>query len=87
MPKIGPPVPPRPGALSAARVKTGYGLFRVGTRLESLQTVFYVRDRLPAAQEISGPAIILQTDTTTVIPPHCHATLQHDGNLLITIGG
>jgi N-methylhydantoinase A len=87
MPKIGLPVPPRPGTLSAAIVKTGHGLFRVGTRLASLQTVFYVRDRLPADQEISGPAIILQTDTTTVIPPNCRATLQHDGNLLITIGG
>ena len=87
MPKIGHPVPPQAGALSPSIVKTGRGLFRIGTRLESLETVFYVRDRLPLKQEISGPAIILQTDTTTVIPPNCRATLQHDGNLIITIGG
>jgi N-methylhydantoinase A len=87
MPKIGPPVPPRDCTLSAAIVKTGRGLFRIGTRLASMETLFYVRDRLPPAQEISGPAIILQTDTTTVIPPNCRATWQHDGNLIITIGG
>jgi N-methylhydantoinase A len=87
MPKIGHPVPPRAGALAAAIVKTGRGLFRLGTHLESMETVFYSRDRLPPEQEICGPAIILQTDTTTVIPPNCRATLQHDGNVIITIGG
>jgi N-methylhydantoinase A len=87
MPKIGHPLPLRAGALSAALVKTGRSLFRIGTRLESLETVFYVRDLLPPGQDISGPAIILQTDTTTVIPPDCRATVQHDGNLIISIGG
>jgi N-methylhydantoinase A len=41
----------------------------------------------PPEQMIPGPAIILQTDTTTVVPPHCRAMLQSDGNLIITIGG
>jgi N-methylhydantoinase A len=87
MPKIGKPGVPQPGTLAAAIVKTGRGLFRVDHRLETLETVFYGRDRLPPEQVICGPAIILQTDTTTVVPPHCRAMLQRDGNLIITIGG
>jgi N-methylhydantoinase A len=33
-------------------------------------TPVYDRDRLPAGCRISGPAIIEQMDTTTVVPPH-----------------
>ena len=69
MPKIGPPAITGGHRLEDALVKTGRCLFRVGGKLESCDTPFYMRDKLPLEQSILGPAIILQTDTTTVVPP------------------
>jgi N-methylhydantoinase A len=41
-----------------------------------VSTPVYDRDRLPAESRLSGPAIIEQMDTTTVVPPG--ARLRHD---------
>ena len=74
------------GSLQAALVKTQPSVFRVHTELRSLDTAFYRRERLPADEVIAGPAVILQTDSTTVIPPDCSFQLDTHGNLLIRIG-
>jgi N-methylhydantoinase A len=54
---------------------------------EWLPTPVYWRDHLPADAVIAGPAIIEQMDTTIIIEPGDHATEDHDGNIIIAIGG
>ena len=68
-------------------MKTGRCVFRVNGALEQLETAFYRRDRLPVDEAIAGPAIVLQADSTTLIPPGSSATADLAGNLLIAIGG
>lgn len=80
-------VPPTGGSLHAARVKTDRCVFRVPDGLKTFQTVFYRREKLPIGQVVDGPAVILQPDSTTVIPPACHVQADEHGNLIITIGG
>jgi N-methylhydantoinase A len=87
MPKIGRPGAPEGGSLEQARVKTGDCVFRVNGRLEAFATTFYQRRLLPVAERFAGPAIILQTDSTTVVPPGCAAECDGQGNLLIQVGG
>ena len=75
------------GSLQAALVKTQPSVFRVQNELRSLDTAFYRRERLPVEEVVAGPAVILQTDSTTVVPPDCTFRLDPHGNLLIQIGG
>ena len=55
--------------------------------LDSFETAFYQRETLPLEQDIAGPAIILQKDTTTVVPPGATARADTGGNLFIRLGG
>jgi N-methylhydantoinase A len=87
MPRIGALRAPRGTSLAKARVKTGRCVFRVNGALTQLDTAFYRRDRLPVDEIIAGPAIILQADSTTLIPPGSSARADRAGNLLIAIGG
>jgi N-methylhydantoinase A len=87
MPKIGRPSVPEGGSLDKARVKTGDCVFRLNGRLEGFATAFYQRRLLPLGEQLAGPAIILQTDSTTLVPPGCVATCDVHGNLLIHVGG
>ncbi len=45
----------------------------------------YWRNDLPLGASISGPAIVEQADTTTVIPSYATAIMRDDGNLLLKI--
>jgi N-methylhydantoinase A len=45
----------------------------------------YERGRLPVGQKFDGPAIIEQPDTTTVMPPGTHCTVDDYGNLIIKV--
>jgi N-methylhydantoinase A len=80
-------VPPTGGSLQEARVKTDQCVFRVPDGLTTFQTVFYRREQLPIGQVFEGPAIILQLDSTTVVPPDCRGQIDEHGNLILTIGG
>jgi len=44
-------------------------------------TAIYERSRLPLGGRVPGPAIVEQTDTTTVIPPGVVALVDDAGNL------
>ena len=46
-------------------------------------TAIYERERLPLGSRVPGPAIVEQTDTTTVIPPGHAAVVDAVGNLRI----
>jgi N-methylhydantoinase A len=54
---------------------------------EALKTPIYHRDRLFQGQQISGPAIVEQMDSTIVIFPNYQAEPDRYGNLLIRKGG
>ncbi|WML58907.1 hydantoinase/oxoprolinase family protein [Neobacillus sp. PS2-9] len=72
--------------LEEATVKTGKSIFNVNGHLESVETKFYQRERIPVGVEFSGPCIVLQKDTTTVIPPNCNAYIEEYGNMIIKVG-
>ncbi|MEO0984789.1 MAG: hydantoinase/oxoprolinase family protein [Cyanobacteria bacterium J06639_14] len=85
MPKLtGLPVPAK-GDVKDAWLKTAVTYFRVNGQLEKYTTEFYERDRLPSGGAIAGPAVIFQKDSTTLLPPHSHATVEANGNLRIRL--
>jgi N-methylhydantoinase A len=85
MPKITPPHPPQGGSLEAALVKTAPCAFRIAGELRSFATPFYRRDALPFGEPIVGPATILQTDSTTIVPPRATALADRAGNLILRL--
>jgi N-methylhydantoinase A/oxoprolinase/acetone carboxylase beta subunit len=86
-PKIRRPTPLSGGSLAEARVKTGRTVFRVAGELRQVDTAFYRRDRMPVGEAVPGPAVILQKDSTTVVPPGCSVLAEANGNLIIRVGG
>ena len=74
------------GSREKALVKTDTTKFRVDGELRSFETAFYRRSDLPVNQPIEGPAIILQLDTTTVVPPNWSFVADAQGNLILTSG-
>jgi N-methylhydantoinase A len=53
--------------------------------LRSFETIFYRRNLLPVGEKFKGPAIVLQKDSTTVIPPGSSAVNDAAGNLVLTV--
>ena len=84
MPKIS---PLRPDANAKGIGASGGGVhdvyFRVNGRLRPFPTRCYDRVRLAADAKIDGPAIILQIDSTTVIPPGWSVRNDPSGSLLL----
>lgn len=50
-------------------------------------TPVYRREYLPPAAELTGPAVVVQMDCTTLLHPGDHARQDRDGNLIVTVGG
>lgn len=86
MPKIQKPILGQDSTLEQALIKTGETIFNVDGNLEKMPTDFYQREFIPAGAEISGPCIVFQKDTTTVIPPRCSAKFEKNGNMIIKVG-
>ena len=86
-PKIARPAPPAPGPLSEALVKKDVSVYRVDGALREFETAFYRRGALPIDEDIAGPVVILQTDSTTVVPPGCSVRADASRNLIIKVGG
>ena len=51
--------------------------------LEVFETPFYDRADIPLGAKLSGPMIIHQKDSTTIIPPLCSAQFDKHGNIVI----
>ncbi|SDR39818.1 N-methylhydantoinase A [Natronobacterium texcoconense] len=51
------------------------------------ETTVYDRDRLSPGVAISGPAILEQAESTTVVPPTWAGEIEHDGTLVMTREG
>ncbi len=86
MPKISQPENINSGTQESALMKSGSCMFRVDNRLEEFETMFYQREKLPLEHSISGPAIIIQQDSTTVVPPNNQFVSDTAGNMIISIG-
>lgn len=85
MPKLsGLPVPAE-GRVKDAWLKTAVTYFRMNGQLAKYTTEFYERDRLPVGGEIAGPAVIFQKDSTVLLPPQSHTTVEANGNLVIRL--
>lgn len=74
------------GNVNDAILKKEEVIFRHEGTLQKINTTHYKRDLLPIGKWIEGPAIILQKDTTTVIPPGNEFSLEEYGNLIIKVG-
>ncbi len=86
-PKIARPRTARAGSLQDALVKKDASVFRVDGTLREFETAYYRRDAFPVGETIAGPAIILQTDSTTVVPPGSSMRADQNQNLIIKVGG
>jgi N-methylhydantoinase A len=87
MPKIANLTAPQGTTLTKARVRTGRCVFRIDGELRPFETAFYRRHLLPVGESFTGPAIVLQKDSTTVIPPGCTAINDAAGNLILAVAG
>jgi N-methylhydantoinase A len=76
---------PRPRVAPAARATGPAADARLGERPAYFggfrPTAIYERSRLPLGSRLEGPAIVEQSDTTTVIPPGVTAVVDDAGNL------
>ena len=85
LPKISGLTAPAGTTLAKARVRSGKCVFRVDGELRPFDTAFYRRHLLPVGEVFHGPAIVLQKDSTTVIPPGCTAVNDAAGNLILKV--
>ena len=85
VPKIQMPARPAGGTLAAARLRTDKVVFRTGVELKPFETAFYDRAKLPVGEAIAGPAIILQVDSTTVVPPGWTAEVHASGSIVLNV--
>jgi N-methylhydantoinase A len=87
MPKIRKIKPAEGGSLASARVRSGKCMFRVADELKSFDTAFFRRNLLPVEDKFSGPAVVLQKDSTTTVPPGWSAIHDRAGNLILSVKG
>ena len=74
-------LPRRRAGMQAARIE------RVPVRFDrERQTWMYERERLRAGDRLRGPALVLQLDSTTVIPPGWQGRVDRIGNLVLEVG-
>ncbi|MCZ6454227.1 MAG: hydantoinase/oxoprolinase family protein, partial [Alphaproteobacteria bacterium] len=83
MPKIAAPTRQDGKSTDAAALRSGTCVFRVSGELRPFETTYYERDNLSADASITGPAIIVQTDTTIVVPPDWVATIETGENIIL----
>ncbi|MBV9048167.1 MAG: hypothetical protein JOY58_07855, partial [Solirubrobacterales bacterium] len=72
------------GEVSRAQVHEQETVFGLNGEIAKLATKIYSRPHLGAGDELSGPAIIEQTDSTTLVPPGAAARIDEIGNIVIT---
>lgn len=74
-------------SLAGATQRTGTCYFaEIGGPTEAYETPFLERTRLPVGERFAGPAIVLQKDTTTIVPPGWDFGADRAGNLMLSKG-
>ncbi len=71
------------GDLNRALLKNAETYFRVDGTLQKLESAFYERSLLPLGAVVEGPAVILQHDSTTVLPPDSRARVDETGDMIV----
>ena len=82
-PKIG-TLPVTSGKLEHALVGSGDAAFRRDGDLTMHPTRFLERLRLPLGEQIRGPAVIFQLDTTILVPPSWTARADPSSVLVLS---
>ncbi|PKB65408.1 MAG: hypothetical protein BZY80_00290 [SAR202 cluster bacterium Io17-Chloro-G2] len=77
-------MPEAPGPWDPSTAQTGEALVVFSQGITT--AAIYQRDRLHCGHRIAGPALILQMDTTIVLPPEWVAEVDPLGNLLLELG-
>jgi N-methylhydantoinase A len=85
LPKVPEVPPPGGGSLDEALVERAPVHFDHDGGLRAHDTPIYERPRLPVGTRVEGPAILLQADSTAVVPPGASAEVLKTGDLLIRI--
>ncbi len=86
MPKVSRPEVGAGQSKEQALIKSAPCMFRANGSLDSFETAFYQRERLPVGEKVPGPAIIIQRDSTTVVPPGNTVVTDTAANMIIQIG-
>ena len=72
------------GRDAPVEMSRGRCVFRVNDALHTFDTPYLDRSLLPVGAMFKGPAILLQTDTTTVVPPGWTYGADRFGNVRMT---
>ena len=54
--------------------------------INTYDTNIYWRDDIPCGAKITGPGVIQQLDSTTLIPPDMSAEIDPYKNIIISVG-
>jgi N-methylhydantoinase A/oxoprolinase/acetone carboxylase beta subunit len=85
MPKL-PALPaPESTGLEEARIDEAPVRFTEDGSVVSQPTAFYHRDKLPVGETIQGPAVLVQFDSTVVVPPGASAEALPTGDVLVRV--
>ncbi|HZU65417.1 MAG TPA: hydantoinase/oxoprolinase family protein [Novosphingobium sp.] len=76
-----PPLPQTDGHVERAKIRD-HELWADGAMVPA---IIYDRARLLAGDIIPGPAVVVEMDSTTLIEAGCTGTVDHLGNILITL--
>jgi N-methylhydantoinase A len=79
------PAPPEPAAGTGGDARVGERDVVFGG--ERVRAAVVERARLAPGAVVDGPAIVVQTDTTLVLPPGYRAEADTAGNLIVAVGG
>jgi N-methylhydantoinase A/oxoprolinase/acetone carboxylase beta subunit len=86
LPKMPEVPPPAKGGLKEAELDTADVYFAgEGGKLKSHKSRFYERAKLPVGAKVDGPAVLIQLDSTTLVPPGATAEVLKTGDLLIKV--
>lgn len=85
MPKIPHFQAPSSGSVEEALLDDAPVFFPGESGMVQQRTRLYDRTRLPAGSGVDGPAIVLELDSTVVIPPGSSAEVLHSGEILIHV--
>ncbi|MED5408797.1 MAG: hydantoinase/oxoprolinase family protein, partial [Pseudomonadota bacterium] len=86
MPKVSRPEVNAGQSKEQALIKSAPCMFRANGSLDSFETAFYQREHLLVGEKVPGPAIIIQRDSTTVVPPGNTVVTDTAANMIIQIG-
>jgi N-methylhydantoinase A len=86
VPKMPEVPPPSAGSLKTAQVGSADVYFAGNAgALKAHKAQLYERAKLPIEARVAGPAVLLQVDSTTIVPPGASAEVLKTGDLLIRV--